>query len=320
MVYYDQYIDDGLAHNYFIGTFPSNRTNRGVFKFKKSEVMENLFRYICLFFCLIAGSHLSAFQDEDAAVRLSATLFSTNGSTEIRVKARTRVGRRYENVPGLKLELKAISENIVKSYGSQTSNTEGEIVWNVNDDLINLSDSLGYTNFSVVLEGQTGYEDNVEELSVRKAILNLEFQPEDSTAHLEAVLFDAYDSIPIEDGELRFYIKRYFAPYYLTESDFTDSEGLLSTELLSRYPGDRNGMIVVGVILDDSDDYGTIRTEKTIDWGIPFVDQSTFDQRTLWSPRSKTPLWLLIWPNIIIIGVWGTLAMLIRKLYIISKS
>jgi hypothetical protein len=54
--------------------------------------------------------------------------------------------------------------------------------------------------------------------------------------------------------------------------------------------------------------------------GVPIVDESTFDERTMWSPRSKTPLFLLIFPNLIILGIWGLIIYLILNLFKLKKS
>ena len=49
--------------------------------------------------------------------------------------------------------------------------------------------------------------------------------------------------------------------------------------------------------------------------GIPIVDESTFDERTMWSPRSKTPFFLLILPNLLTLGIWGFIIYLINNLF-----
>ncbi len=66
-----------------------------------------------------------------------------------------------------------------------------------------------------------------------------------------------------------------------------------------------DGNLTFEVVLKESDDYGTVKAMVNAPIGIPIVDESTFDERTMWSPRNKTPLFLLIFPNLLIFGMWG---------------
>jgi hypothetical protein len=54
--------------------------------------------------------------------------------------------------------------------------------------------------------------------------------------------------------------------------------------------------------------------------GSLIVDESTFDQRKMWSSRDKTPIFLLIFPNILIFGMLGLIVYLTLNLFKISKS
>jgi len=80
-----------------------------------------------------------------------------------------------------------------------------------------------------------------------------------------------------------------------------------------------DGKLNYEVILDDNDDYGTIKTIVKTNIGSVVKDLSTFDQRTMWSPPTKAPLFDLIVPNLIILFVWGFLFILMFNLYRISK-
>ncbi|VAW18293.1 hypothetical protein MNBD_BACTEROID04-89, partial [hydrothermal vent metagenome] len=81
-----------------------------------------------------------------------------------------------------------------------------------------------------------------------------------------------------------------------------------------------DGNLTFEVVLNDSDDFGTVKAIVEAPIGVPIVDESTFDQRTMWSPRNKTPLFLLILPNLLIFSIWGLIIYLITNLFKITKS
>ena len=74
------------------------------------------------------------------------------------------------------------------------------------------------------------------------------------------------------------------------------------------------------MVLNDSAEFGTVKAIVNAPVGIPIVDESTFDERTMWSPRSKTPFFLLILPNLLTLGIWGFIIYLINNLFKINKS
>jgi hypothetical protein len=77
---------------------------------------------------------------------------------------------------------------------------------------------------------------------------------------------------------------------------------------------------MIEVVLNESDTYGTVKALVNAPVGTPIVDESTFDERKMWSPRSKTPIFLLIFPNLLIFGIWGLIIYLFVNLIKISKA
>lgn len=85
-------------------------------------------------------------------------------------------------------------------------------------------------------------------------------------------------------------------------------------------PGDVKGNFILAAKVEDNDQFGNLLVEKAIPWGVTLKpDQSFFNQRTLWSTRFKTPLWLLFMAYSIVIGVWGTIIYLILQIVKIKK-
>jgi hypothetical protein len=103
------------------------------------------------------------------------------------------------------------------------------------------------------------------------------------------------------------------------EFNNTDEDGRIMVPIEQGIPG-VDGNLTFEVVLNESDDFGTVKAMVIGHVGVPIVDESTFDQRTMWSPRNKTPIFLLIFPNLLIIGIWGLIVYLILNLFKLSKS
>ena len=111
-----------------------------------------------------------------------------------------------------------------------------------------------------------------------------------------------------------------YAPLQVADESYdTDESGSVIVPIKEPMPG-IDGNLTFEVVLDESDLYGTVTAIVTAPIGIPIVEKSTFDQRTLWSPPTKAPLYLLIFPSVIILSVWGPILLLVFNLYKISKS
>lgn len=103
------------------------------------------------------------------------------------------------------------------------------------------------------------------------------------------------------------------------EFNSTDDEGSILVPIDDGIPG-VDGNLGIEVVLNERDDYGTVKAVVFAPIGVSIVDESTFNQRTMWSPRTKTPIFLLIFPNLLIFGIWGFIIYLIFNLFKLSKS
>jgi hypothetical protein len=60
--------------------------------------------------------------------------------------------------------------------------------------------------------------------------------------------------------------------------------------------------------------------EKEAQWGtIVSESDDSFGGRSLWAARDKAPIWLLVFPNLIIISIWGTMIYLVMLIFKIKK-
>ncbi|HCN82214.1 MAG TPA: hypothetical protein DIT07_01150, partial [Sphingobacteriaceae bacterium] len=129
--------------------------------------------------------------------------------------------------------------------------------------------------------------------------------------------------VPANEVEMKIGIKRLGGILSAGDEETytTDSSGIVTAELTKdSLPGDEKGNIVLAARVEDNDLFGNLLVEKTVLWGVAVKpDNSFFDQRTLWTTRFRTPLWLLFIAYSIVIGVWGTIIYLIKQILKIKK-
>jgi hypothetical protein len=115
-------------------------------------------------------------------------------------------------------------------------------------------------------------------------------------------------------------VKRLINPLRIGEEfNYTDEDGTIIVTVENGIPG-IDGKLILEVVYPDSDDYGTVKAVVEAPYGVPVVKDTTFNDRTLWGPRSKTPYFILFFTIFLIIVTWGPIVYLIRNLYKISKS
>jgi len=137
---------------------------------------------------------------------------------------------------------------------------------------------------------------------------------------MEARLWDPVTDSAVVDQPLKIQVQRLFRPLLIGEEfNQTDDNGTILVPVEEEIPG-VDGNLIFEVVLDESDDYGTVKALVKSSTGIPIVNESTFDVRTMWSTRDKTPIFLLIFPNILIAVTWGLIIYLIINLFKISKA
>ena len=175
-------------------------------------------------------------------------------------------------------------------------------------------------SYTAKIEKNKAYEVNKETVSIKDATIEASIEKTDSTYNIKARLLDENHN-PIADQALVVGLKRTFGILQMGTGDgyTTDETGSIIAPIDKNLTG-KNGVLNFQVILKENDTYGTVISNLYTNFGIVVKDQSSFDKRTMWAPPSKTPLFILIIPNIILIGIWSILTMLIINLFKIYKS
>lgn len=243
-----------------------------------------------------------------------------DGESYINIKASSRINKK--NVKAANIEL-TISNEIgdeVVEIDKVKTNVEG-----VNKYIIQSLDAIkadSSNTFTILIsfEGNDQYKNASRSLSFKDALIFAKIVTEDSVNYVNATLLDANTRMPIQDESLTVQVDRLFMPLGIGEDfNYTDKEGQIRVPIDDNIPA-VDGNLTFEVVLNENDIYGTVKTSVNAPIGVPIVRESTFDDRTMWSPRNKTPYFLLIFPNLITFGMWAFIFYFIFNLYKIATS
>ena len=243
-----------------------------------------------------------------------------DGESFIEIIATSKVKKQNIKVSGIDVYVFNELEDENIELGKVTTNMKGEgkFVFK-NFKSIQTDTSFTY-NILLKFKGNETFKKAKKSISFKNADITAKMVLKDSTNYINARFSDPITNNPIIEQDLTIQVQRLFGPLILGEEfNTTDDDGTVFVPIEEGIPG-VDGILTIEVVLNDSDDYGTIKALVTAPIGIPIVDESTYDDRTMWSPRNKTPIFLLIFPNLLILGIWGLIVYLIFNLFKISKS
>jgi len=129
--------------------------------------------------------------------------------------------------------------------------------------------------------------------------------------------------LPVKAVEIKVAIRRSGSDLAVSDKDSytTDSTGTISAEFhRDGIPGDKNGLLTLVAKVEDNDTYGNLRVEKSEPWGAVLKLTDSFDKRSLWAARFKTPLWLLFMEYSIFLSVWSVVIYLVYQIIKIIKA
>lgn len=255
-------------------------------------------------------------QDKKKA-RLSVQYVNVmNTEAYLSLSAKYKSENGFEPVAGVEFHVyQKFAEDSLVHLSPTTTNETGRAKFVLSKE----QDSPDLKTFVIKLENDLKFSDSESELTIRKAILTATLETVDSLNQISATLTDgAGQALPGQS--LRVQLQRMYAPLIIGEESYeTGDDGSIIVPIEETMPG-IDGNLTFEVVLNESDNYGTIKALVNAPIGTPVVDQSTFDKRTMWSPPTKTPYYLLIFPNLIIIGVWIPILFLIINLFRILNT
>jgi len=243
-----------------------------------------------------------------------------NGEIYFDIKAGARIDNQNVEVPNIELSVTNEIGDEEKDLGKVVTDMTGKTRLKL--DGINAIEPDSSNTYTVVVsfKGNDKFRKASKSVSFKDVQIEATLIEKDSLHYISAVLKDTESGDPIADQPLHVQLQRLFRPLPIGKQlNMTDEEGAIRVKIDDDLPG-VDGNLTLAVVLKESDDYGTVKAMINAPIGVPIVDESTFDQRTMWSPRKKTPLFLLIFPNLITFGMWGFILYFVVNLYKIYKS
>jgi len=281
------------------------------------------FIFLALIMGLASSSILkvNAQEVKKTSVRIKADYVKTmNKEVTFKINATSKVDNQTIDVTNIPIIVSNEYDDNEVELGSITTNMDGSGKFVIKDFNLIKPDSSGLYTVIFSFKGNDAFKRASKSVSYKDASIEAKVVMIDSVQYITATLKDtAKDSI-LSEQLLNVQVQRLFRNLRIGEEfNSTDENGTILVPIEEGIPG-VDGNLTFEVVLLENDDYGTVKALVTAPLGVPIVDQSTFDERKMWSPRNKTPIFLLIFPNLIIFGMWAIIIYLFINLFKISKT
>lgn len=273
------------------------------------------------FFLVVLGVFLYTSSYAQDRVRLKAEYVKImNEGAYFDLQATAKVNDENVNVSKIELVIYNLVGDEQIEIGKTITNMQGKSRFKLKDLKSLQPDEANTYNIEISFAGNDAFSDASKSISFKDAAIEAKIITIDSVNYVTATLIDKSNDSLIIGQSLKVQIQRLFKNLPIGEEfNETDEDGTILVSIPEGIPG-VDGILAIEVILSESEEFGTVKTIVKAPIGKPVVDESTFDERTMWSPRSKTPLFLLIFPNILTFGIWGIIIYLILNLIKINKS
>ncbi|MFO7674176.1 MAG: hypothetical protein R6V74_10755 [Lutibacter sp.] len=273
------------------------------------------------FFLVVLSVFLYTSSYAQDRVRLKAEYVKImNEGSYFDLQATARVNDENVNVSKIELIIYNLVGDEQVEIGKTITNMQGKSRFKLKDLNSLKADSSNTYNIDVSFAGNDAFSDTSKSIVFKDAAIEAKLVTIDSINYISATLTDKSTDSLLVGQYLKVQLQRLFKNLPIGEEfNETDEDGTVLVPLPEGIPG-VDGILAFEVILSESEEFGTVKTIVKAPIGKHVVDESTFDQRTMWAPRNKTPLFLLIFPNLLTFGIWGIIIYLILNLIKINKS
>jgi hypothetical protein len=277
-----------------------------------------------LFICGLAASIQAQDKAEKIAVKVDLAYHQQDDGLPVLIaSAKTKKGKKFEPVDSVDVNVYFNEEGTAGFMGRIRTNNKGTGKLSLPDRFKNDWVTLATCTFIATVTSNERFKDTSAEIEIAKAKIELTAEEKDSVRTITAKVLAFQDSVWVEvpETEIKLVVRRLLSDLKVGEEDSytTDEKGEATAEFNLDIPGDYEGNIFIGAKIDDNEIYGNLVATKKMKWGTPLERDDSFKARTLWATRDKTPLWLLIFPNLIIASVWGIIFYLLYQITRIIK-
>jgi len=282
---------------------------------------------LLLVFCFLAAT-CNVFSQEAEKSTLSLNLgyfVKNNNAHYVVATAQTRIEGRFYPVKDIEVNIYLDSAGEENLIGKFRTDDNGKAKSYLPLSLKNKWDASSTHTFIAMADANKQFDEATGELIITKSKIEIDTVSDETTKSITVTIskYENNEWLPLKDVDIKIGVKRMGGILVAGEEEVytTDSTGSVIAEFSrDSLPGDKNGNIILAAKVDDNDEVGNLYVEKTVPWGIAFnAKNNFFQQRTLWSTRHHTPIWLLFIAYSIIIAVWGTIIYLILQLFKIRK-
>ncbi len=277
--------------------------------------------YLGIFILPVFFGNVTAQEVEKTAVRLKLDYTKVmDGQSYLDIKAIARIDGQMTDVPDISLEVYYEFEEEEFPLGTTKTNMNGKSRFLLPSLKEIKADSSNTYTLGIGFNGNDLYKRASKTVEFKDAKIATTLFTKDSINYIQAILTDVFLNEPIAEQSLRVQVKRLINPLRIGEEfNYTDENGTVIVPVEYGIPG-IDGQLTLEVVYPDSDEYGTVKAVVEAPYGVPVIKDTTFNERTLWGPRGKTPYFILIFTIFLIVATWGPILYLIRNLYKISKS
>lgn len=216
----------------------------------------------------------------------------------------------------LKISFYQVDNDEEKELGFLITDKIGKGVLNIKADLVT-PDQDGIVNFKAVFTGNKLMESVEEELTIKRARLEMTPVKEDSLLTVQIKLVEIGTGKPIPEATVGVFVKRLFKPLKIGEAT-TDENGEASIEIRNNLPGNGKGEITLLAKVDEDEVFGYLEASAVKPWGIPVSEIIQEQPRALWS--KNPPIWMLVTFIILMTAVWGHYIVIIYELFRLRKE
>lgn len=276
---------------------------------------------------VLTGLAAATYAQEKEKPKLLVSLsyqVTNNTIPTIKVTTKTKADGKVQTVSGMEVKLYLDKDSTGKGLGfigKVVTNEKGVASTTINPSLAPVWKVNPNHTFIAITDKTKQFDETNNELSITKARITVD-TAEDKNVVATVEEFKGGAWVPVKGVELKLGIARTDADLPISDKDSytTDSLGKAKGEFKrDSLPGDLKGNIVLVARVDDNDQYGNLRVEKSVKWGRAFAVESNFGERALWAPHLKTPFWLLFMAYSIVFTVWGVLIYLVILMFKIKK-
>jgi hypothetical protein len=239
-------------------------------------------------------------------------------SIDLKAALKAKVKGTFIKLPLLKVTFIYVNDTGEKELGFVITDKNGKAVLNIKGDSL-IADKEGKVHFKAVFAGNKQMDAAEEEVTIKRARLEITPVKGDSLSTVQVKLIDmgTGTETAVPEITLGVFVQRLFNPLKLGEAA-TDENGEASVEVANNLPGDAKGNITLIAKLDENEIYGNLEATAVQKWGIPVSDKIEDQPRALWS--SHPPLWMLITFFILMAVVWGHYIVIVYQLVKLRKE